>query len=96
MKLLQSILGNNYRYLSYRYVILPRQWFGPLKTLHQSIDSYVVLNIRELPFAHVIRELCLCRDSTDTFVHLVEKQFSLLNIFIQYSSLLLLLLYLLS
>ena len=47
-----------------------KQWFGPLETLHQSKDSYsyVALKIREPTFAHVIPELCFCRDSTDPFV----------------------------
>ena len=67
MNLPRSILGDNYRYLSYKCYII-KTMVKTIKTLPQSIDSYVALKIREPPLAHVIRELCFCRDSTDPFV----------------------------
>ena len=68
MRLPRSIMGDNYRYLSYKYTISPIEWFGSIKTLHQLIDRYVLLKIPEPHFASIIRELCFCRDSTDPFV----------------------------
>ena len=63
-----STLGENCRYLSYKYDLSPTSWISPLCNVYQCINDYVTDFIVTPDISHFIRELCICRDSGDFYV----------------------------
>ena len=60
-----STLGENFRYLSYKYNLSPTLWISPLCNIYKCINDYVTDFIVTPDISHFIRELCICRDSGD-------------------------------
>ena len=62
-----SNLGDNYRYLSYKYKIGNHVWDLPLCKLHKCFDSDMSHNITFFPESSFICDLCLIRDDYTVF-----------------------------
>ena len=60
-----STLGDNFRYLSYKYDLSPTLWISPLCNVYNCINDYVTDFTVTPDRSHFIRELCICRDSGD-------------------------------
>ena len=60
-----STLGENFRYLSYKYNLSPTLWISPLCNIYKCINDYVTDFIVTPDISHFISELCICRDSGD-------------------------------
>ena len=61
----ESVFGENYRYFSYKYKIVPLYWFKPLSKVLNCVKLFVhnhVINPRD---GYFIRELCIIRDSNE-------------------------------
>jgi hypothetical protein len=57
-----SVLGENYRYFSYKYRISPITWCAPLHTVFNCITDYVSHNVYNPRDGYFVRELCISRD----------------------------------
>ena len=64
----RSVIGDNYRYFSYKYDIKPHQWFDSFCKVKYHIDRYVILHVNHPQNAFIIKELCLLRDTNGPFV----------------------------
>ena len=64
-KLPRSVFGQNYRYFSYKYSILPQQWYESYNSVHHSIMDYISQNCTDHNYGILIRDLCFYRDSCD-------------------------------
>ena len=62
-----STIGENMRYLMYKYKFSTNDWYRPF-FLNNKIDTYVIstVNFDILCTATVIKELCQARDMGDT------------------------------
>ena len=69
-----SNFGDNYRYLSYKYIIGNPVWDSPLCKLHKCFDSYMSHSITVFPESSIIRDLCLIRDDNTFFLITVQLQ----------------------
>ena len=58
-----SVLGENYRYFSYKYNITPYTWLCTLPKVLHCINDYVSCNVYNYEHGYLIRELCIDRDS---------------------------------
>ena len=56
-----SALGDNLRYIRYKYDLSPTSWISPLCNVYKCINDFIVTPDR----SNFIRELCICRDSGD-------------------------------
>ena len=81
-KLPRSIFGQNYRYCSYMYSILPHQWYESYNSVHHSIMDYISRNCTGHNYSIIIRDLCY-RDSCDIheLVQLTEDDIKHLQLF---------------
>ena len=70
IKCSSSVFGENYRFLSYKYNILPTDWFLPFYHILNKIELFVKTCHVHYPEASFIRELCIQIDS---------EQFSILS-----------------
>ena len=64
----RSVFGQNYRYFSYKYSILPYQWYESYNSVHHSIMHYISQNCTDHNYGFMIRDLCFYRDSCDPHV----------------------------
>ena len=58
-----SDLGDNYRYLSYKYVIGIHVWHLPLSKLYKCFDLYPLNHHNTIANGVFIRDLCLLREN---------------------------------
>ena len=72
-----SNVGDNYRYLSYKYKIANHVWDSPSCNLHKCFDSDMSHSITVFPEGSFIRDLCLMRDdyTVSITVQLQKKSF---------------------
>ena len=64
----RSVMGDNYRYFSYKYDIKPYQWFEPFCVITKCITRYISFHVHHTQDAFHVRELCLSRDSGEITV----------------------------
>ena len=62
-----STFGDNVRYFSHKYNITSKKWMEPLTDLLPCLFDHMHCSTPDLPAAHTIRELALCRDDNCTF-----------------------------
>ena len=60
-----STLGENFRYLSYKYNLSLTLWISPLCNIYKCINYYVTGFIVTPDISNFMRELCICRNSGD-------------------------------
>ena len=67
-----STLGDNYRYLSYKYNIGPHIWMLSLNEVIKCISLYISTNENLLHSVHgtIVRDFCLARDNYYQTTHL--------------------------
>ena len=60
-----STVGENIRYVVYKYDLLYDDWFGHLNKMCVKLDAHVhsITNYDDVCIANAIRELCEARDS---------------------------------
>ena len=63
-----STFGDNVRYFSHKYNIASKKWMEPFTDLLQCLFDHMHRSNPDLPIAHTIRELALCRDDSSTFL----------------------------
>ena len=61
-----STFGDNVRYFSHKYNIASKKWMEPFTDLLPCLFDNS--STPDLPVAHTIRELALCRDDNSTFL----------------------------
>ena len=61
-----SVLGNNFKYFSYKYDLYRSHWFNKLMTLMKHIT--VVHSDSALRYGHFVRDLCSIRDYSSTCI----------------------------
>ena len=57
-KLPRSFFCQNYRYFSYKYSILPHQWYESYNSVPHSIMDYISQNCTDHNYGIMIRDLC--------------------------------------
>ena len=57
-KLPRSVFGQNYRYFTYKYSILPYPWYESYNSVHHSIMDYISQNCTDHNYGFMIRDLC--------------------------------------
>ena len=67
-KLPRSVFGHNYRYFSYKYLIMSHQWYESYNSVHHSIMDYISRNCTDHNYGIMIRDLIYYRDSCDPHV----------------------------
>ena len=67
-KLPRSVFGQNYRNFSYKYSILPHQWYQSYNSVHHSIMDYISQNCTDHNYGIMIGDLCFYKDSCDPHV----------------------------
>ena len=63
-----STFGDNVRYFSHKYNIASKKWMEPFTDLLPCLFDHMHRSTPDLPVAHTIRELALCRDDNSTFL----------------------------
>ena len=63
-----SVLGEHFRYLSYKYDLSPTSWISQLCKVYTCINEYITDFIVTPDISYFIRELCICRYSEDLSV----------------------------
>ena len=63
-----STFGDNVRYFSNKYNIASKKWMEPFTDLLPCLFDHMHRSNPDLPVAHTIRELALCRDDNSTFL----------------------------
>ena len=58
-KLPRSVFGQNYIYFSYKYPILPYQWYESYNSVHHSIMDYISQNCTDHNYGIMMRDLCV-------------------------------------
>ena len=53
---------------SHKYNIASKKWMEPFTDLLQCLFDHMHCSTPDLPVAHIIRELALCRDDNSTFL----------------------------
>ena len=62
------VLGENFRYLSYKYDLSSTLWISSLCKVYKCLNDYVTDFIVILDISYFIRELYICRDSGNFYV----------------------------
>ena len=62
-----STFSDNIRYFSHKYNIASKMWMEPFTDLLPCLFGHVHSSTPDLPVAHTIRELALCRDECFQF-----------------------------
>ena len=63
-----STFGDNVRYFSHEYNVASKKWMEPFTDLLPCLFDHMHRSTPDLPVAHTIRELALCRDDNSTFL----------------------------
>ena len=63
-----STFGDNVRYFNHKYNIASKKWMEPFTDLLPCLFDHMHRSTPDLPVAHTIRELALCRDDNYTFL----------------------------
>ena len=63
-----STFGDNVRCFSHKYNIASKKWMEPFTDLLQYLFDHMHRSTPDLPVAHTIRELALCRDDYSNFL----------------------------
>ena len=69
IKAARSVLGDNYRYLSYKYSINFNYWFDSYNAINGCINNFITQYVDCPHYAYIVRDLCYFRDyAADPFV----------------------------
>ena len=63
-----STFGDNVRYFSHKYNIASKKWMEPFTDLLPCLFDQMHCSTPDLPLAHTIRKLALCRDDNSKFL----------------------------
>ena len=66
--MLPNLLAIFVRYFSHKYNIASKKWMELFTNLLPCLFNYMCSSTPDLPVAHTIRELALCRDDYFTFL----------------------------
>ena len=74
-----SGMGDNYRYLSYKYTIGKHIWLSPLHKLLECFDVFVSNLENGSLYGSMIRDLCIQRDNNDYYILTNEEMVMLIE-----------------
>ena len=73
IKAARSVLGDNYRFLSHKYILINfkinfNDWFGSYNAINGCINHFITQFVDCPQHAYIVRELCYFRDYADPFL----------------------------